>query len=77
MFEKAVQREGYTDTDIGKWGRFHAEGGASKMVYENGAYCWEVRCPPGLGPAASPGGPPRRATLHRLAARADAGNGRR
>jgi hypothetical protein len=43
MFEKAVQREGYTDTDIGKWGRFHTEAGATKMVYENGAYCWEVR----------------------------------
>lgn len=42
MFEKAVQKEGYQETDIGKWGHFHSEGGVSKMVYDNGAYCWEV-----------------------------------
>jgi hypothetical protein len=52
MFEKAVQREGYTDTDIGKWGRFHADAGSNQMVYENGAYCWEVGSLG--GPAATP-----------------------
>jgi hypothetical protein len=42
MFDKALQKEGYQETDIGKWGRFSNDGGVAKMIYENGAYCWEV-----------------------------------
>ena len=43
MFDKALQKEGYQEADIGKWGRFEEAGGVTKMVFENGAYCWEVR----------------------------------